>query len=111
MPELTSLSAAVASTCTTMNANIPVYGSGAWTQDSGPSTAVFTNVNDAQTQVCNLIPGAYKFFWTIGNGVCDSTRDFVMVYVNSAATAYAGPDDTICGGTDIYWQIQLHRIM
>jgi hypothetical protein len=86
----------------TMQANIPVYGTGTWLQQSGPTTALITDVHDPNTTISNLIHGTYAFLWKIGNGICDSNQDEVFITVNIPSTASAGPDTTICEGSVFY---------
>ena len=47
-------------------------GTGTWTYESGPSTPVFANINDANTLVTGLTIGTYVFKWTItGTDICN----------------------------------------
>ena len=49
-------------------------GTGTWTYESGPSTPVFVDINDANSLVTGLTPGIHVFKWTItGNDICNST--------------------------------------
>ncbi len=86
----------------TLQGNIPLYGSGMWSQYDGPSTAGIINPGSPTTFVNNLVAGSYTFFRSIGNGVCDSTVDEVVININSPAFANAGHDTTICEETPYY---------
>ncbi|MDX2302653.1 MAG: PKD domain-containing protein [Microscillaceae bacterium] len=66
---------------TTLNANQPAIGRGAWTQVSGPNTALILNRNSFNSGVNGLIPGIYVFKWTISNGVCEASDDEVVVNI------------------------------
>ena len=88
------------STATTLNANLPASGQGRWSQYAGPSAALFADPLNHGTIVSNLVEGAYTFFWKIGNGVCDSTYDAVIVNVHTPAIVAVGNDTTICGSLE-----------
>ena len=90
------------SASTTLNGNNPVYGGGKWTQYSGPTTALFADPFNPATAVSNLISGNYTFFWKIGNGVCDSTSDAVIITVGTPATASVSSDATVCATVENY---------
>lgn len=85
----------------TMTGNVPVTGTGTWTQVSGPTTATITTPGSATTTITGLnAAGTFVFRWTISNGTCTSTNDDVSVVVFALPTAAnAGPDQTICGGS------------
>ncbi|UOQ68637.1 PKD domain-containing protein [Hymenobacter volaticus] len=97
-------------TITLPTSNVTLTGSGtdaegnpityAWTQVSGPSTAVFTSKTVAQPAVSNLVAGAYVFSLIVtDNAGLASPADQVTVTVNAAANvmpvANAGPDKVI----------------
>ena len=65
----------------TMAATAPVFGTGTWTQISGPNTANIITPNSEVTSIDALIPGTYTFVWTITNGSCPATTDTVNVVV------------------------------
>lgn len=76
-----------------------VASSGQWSVDNSitpPSIPVFSNVNNPNTNVSNLVEGTYSFVWTIFNGVCSPSRDTVQVYVYNQPTSNAGTDTTLC---------------
>lgn len=84
----------------TLSGNNPVIGTGAWTQVSGPNTAVITNPASPSTTITGLIVGTYLFSWTINNGNCPPVSDNVQITINGNATpAYAGSPQTVCSNT------------
>ncbi|MEI7898281.1 MAG: Calx-beta domain-containing protein, partial [bacterium] len=83
----------------TMAANSPAsgFGSGLWTQESGPSATITANTSNATT-ITGLSAGTYVFRWTISNGPCQSSSDLVTLLVGTPATVDAGNAQTICEG-------------
>lgn len=82
---------------TSLAANSPSTGNGSWSQISGPSAATITAVNSPTSSVLDLIPGIYKFKWTISSGPCVASEDIVDVNVSAiATTANAGRDTVYC---------------
>ena len=75
---------------TTLFGNSISFGSGLWTQDSGPNTAVIANQFNSETGVSGLIAGNYVFRWTITSGGC-TTEDTVEIIIY---------DDTVVGVLD-----------
>ena len=70
----------------TFAANIPLAGTGIWTQVSGPNTANIINAGANLSGLTNLVTGAYVFRWTISNGSCTpSTDDMVMTVIPAPA--------------------------
>ncbi|MDQ3046360.1 MAG: FG-GAP-like repeat-containing protein [Bacteroidota bacterium] len=64
-----------------MSANTPVFGTGVWTFNytSNPSITI-TNVNDPNTTVNNFnIGDSVRLRWTISNGACAASGNFVTV--------------------------------
>ncbi|PWB23977.1 gliding motility-associated C-terminal domain-containing protein [Flavobacterium sp. HTF] len=87
--------------------NIPTRGRGKWSQVSGPSTAVFSNVADPTTTVSSLVNGRYEFRWTISGGAaCDVTQSISQVIVSNAipSQANAGNDQSVCYGIPVKLQ-------
>lgn len=87
--------------------NIPTRGRGKWSQVSGPSTAVFSDITDPTTSVSSLVNGRYEFRWTISGGAaCDVTQSISEVVVSSATPtpANAGSDQSVCFGTPVQLQ-------
>jgi hypothetical protein len=81
---------------TTLTGSTPVYGTGTWVEDHGPSIAVIANPTNPTTLVSNLVPGSYAFLWIIGNGNCEPNQAAVNITVNTPASANAGSNATIC---------------
>ncbi|MBN2665872.1 MAG: gliding motility-associated C-terminal domain-containing protein [Bacteroidales bacterium] len=78
-----------------LNAN-PSVGTGLWTVDSGPGTAVFTPgpaVPTARVTVSTY--GTYTFRWTESNGPCISSAS-VIVSFNQQPVANAGSGGNVC---------------
>ncbi|MGL2987381.1 PKD domain-containing protein [Flavobacterium sp. RSSA_27] len=84
---------------TTLGANPPSVGVGAWRQVSGPSTASFSSLILPNPTVSNLVPGIYVFEWSISNGtICPIERDQVVITVFENPTQPdAGPNQQVCG--------------
>lgn len=82
-------------------------GIGKWSQVSGPSAAVFADINNPTTSVSSLINGQYQFRWTISGGVaCDVSQSIAKVLVSSATPtpANAGNNQSVCYGTPVQLQ-------
>ncbi len=76
-----------------LSANAPSAGVGQWTTTS---SAIIANPTSASTTVSGLNTfGSYSFVWTITNGTCTSS-DTILVQVDSAEIADAGPDQNLC---------------
>ncbi|KQB42627.1 PKD domain-containing protein [Flavobacterium aquidurense] len=87
--------------------NTPTRGRGTWSQVSGPSTAVFSDIKNPETTVSGLISGKYRFRWTISGGpACSVTQSIAEVIVSSATPtpAQAGNDQSICFGAPVQLQ-------
>ncbi len=85
----------------TLTANIPVVGTGTWTQVSGPSSALFVNANDPNTELLGTIVGTYVLRWTIINGICDSSSSTVNITINNIPSmAVAGADQYLCNSSN-----------
>ncbi|MCD0468471.1 gliding motility-associated C-terminal domain-containing protein [Flavobacterium sp. JAS] len=95
------------STSAALAGNIVVAGVGKWSQMSGPSTAVFSNVNSPTTQVSSLVNGTYMFRWTISGGeACAVSQSTSQIVVSSAmpTISQAGNDQAICFGSPVQLQ-------
>jgi gliding motility-associated-like protein len=79
---------------TTLNGNIPSVGTGTWTTSS---SAVIVSPSSPTSLVNGLMAGTYSFIWTIVNGSC-TTRDTVLITVDTLIVADAGIDQSICFG-------------
>jgi len=75
----------------------PPAGTGKWSQQQGPTTALIADPFDPNTLVSNLITGVYRFTWTVTNNNCPAVSDSVLVSVFQSSTASAGVDHQICG--------------
>lgn len=89
---------------TSLAGNIPVVGSGSWSQVSGPNTAVIANPLANNTALSGLTNGKYLFKWIISGGsACAASEDLVSVAVASTTptAAAAGADRTVCNGSPV----------
>lgn len=87
--------------------NLPVKGTGTWSQISGPTTVVFADVHDPTTTASPLISGRYRFRWTISGGAaCDVSQSITDVLVSSVipTAANAGSDQSVCYGGPVQLQ-------
>ena len=82
-------------TTATLTGNNPSPGSGLWTTTG---SAVIATPTSATTNVSNLAIGNNIFIYSITLGACVN-RDTVVIRVDSAITANAGPDQNICETT------------
>lgn len=67
---------------------------GTWSQRSGPTTAVFTDVHAVYPMISNLLAGRYVFDLTMTHPVCGSTKDSMVVNVGTRPVVN-GMNDTI----------------
>jgi predicted Zn-dependent protease len=84
----------------TMAANVPVVGTGTWSEVGGPTAGlVITNVNSATTTVTGLTAGSsVTLRWTISNGpVCGTQTDDVVLTNDIQPIADAGSGGNVCG--------------
>ena len=82
---------------TTMNANTPLIGTGAWSYVSGPTGSVITTPSSPNTTITGLIPGSYVFRWSTTFSTCTPSIDDVNIIVtDNPTTSNAGTDQTIC---------------
>jgi hypothetical protein len=81
-----------------MAGNTPTVGSGSWTKFAGPSGSVsFDNPSNPTTTFTVPTFGEYTFAWTISNGTCDPSVDYVTLTYYQLYTANAGTDQNVCG--------------
>ncbi|MFN8153944.1 MAG: Ig-like domain-containing protein [Bacteroidia bacterium] len=83
------------STTATLTGNSPSPGTGLWTTTG---SATITTPASATTTVSNLAVGNNTFIWSITYGAC-VLRDTIVIRVDSAIAANAGPDQSICETT------------
>jgi gliding motility-associated-like protein len=78
-----------------INANIPVVGTGAWSLVSGSGTIADASLN--ATTISNLGVGTNVFQWTISNSVCTASTDQVsIIRTQDPSLAEAGSNQSIC---------------
>lgn len=76
-------------------ANTPVTGTGAWTVVAGGGTVNFPS--QPSTPVINLTTGPNFLVWTISNGTCPSSTDTVIIHVDAMPSlANAGISQNVC---------------
>ena len=80
-------------TITSMNANLPIFGTGSWSILSG--SASFANITNPNSSITDLHVGANKFLWTIDNFGCVSFAT-VTITKDIFIAADAGFDQEIC---------------
>jgi len=78
---------------TTLQANLPVYGTGKWELLSGSCTSINSS-NYYITDVTGLGSGDNIFTWTITNNACSSVDQIKIT--NNEITADAGSDKDVC---------------
>lgn len=85
----------ICATATTLAANTPSQGVGAWSVVSG--SGQFANATSPVTGVTGLSTGANVFRWTITNAPCAaSTSDVTITSTGNVTTAVAGPAQLLC---------------
>jgi gliding motility-associated-like protein len=88
----------ICTTATSLSANAPVTGTGAWSVVSGGGTV--TTINSPTSGVSNLGVGQNIFMWTITNGVCPASSNTVSIRVDAqSTTASAGANQDLCAAT------------
>ncbi|MCU0429083.1 MAG: glycosyl hydrolase family 8 [Cytophagaceae bacterium] len=88
----------ICATTTTLAANVPTIGTGAWSVVSG--TATITSASSATSTVTGIGTGAVTLRWTISNAPCVASTDDVVITGQAVPTmANAGADQAICGTT------------
>ncbi|MBL4656993.1 MAG: T9SS type A sorting domain-containing protein, partial [Flavobacteriales bacterium] len=82
----------------TLAGNNPSPGFGAWSVIAGTGTV--TTPASATSGVTGLTPGASSTFrWTVGNGVCASISDDVIITSYPSPTATGTPTNATCNGS------------
>ncbi|MFT3908044.1 MAG: T9SS type A sorting domain-containing protein [Ferruginibacter sp.] len=71
--------------CVMLNASYQGYlpQHGLWTIVSGPNIPVFSNPSDNATKVCSLVPGVYRFRWTVSGPCVNDSDDVVINVINT----------------------------
>ena len=85
----------ICSSSVTVQGNIPSFGSGIWSVNSGNGT--FANATNYQTLITGIDPGSNIFTWTISNGACTTSADVTII--NNMVAAEAGPNQLLCVDT------------
>ena len=62
---------------------------GTWTTVNGPSTPIFSDINDNAADISNLIEGTYTFRWDV-SGACATGSDTMTVTVPAATQDVTG---------------------
>jgi PKD repeat protein len=90
----------ICSSTSSMAANIPATGTGAWSFIGGPVTPTITTPGSPSSGITGMSSaGVYTFQWTITNAPCTASSDQVSITISSSpTTANAGPDQNICSG-------------
>jgi gliding motility-associated-like protein/uncharacterized repeat protein (TIGR01451 family) len=78
-------------------ANNPTVGSGSWSLSSGPNTPVLANSSQHNSSISNLVPGQYRFKWTIVNGPCSSEDEVTVSVYQNPTISNAGENRGVCG--------------
>ncbi len=84
-----------------LGGNIPVVGTGAWSQVSGPGTSTFSDATSGTSIVTATLYGTYVYRWTISNGACTpSTADITIIFTPTVGTPVftLGSISTRCQG-------------
>jgi trimeric autotransporter adhesin len=75
-------------------------GSGTWSKINGPGNATFSpNANQHDATVTVTQSGSYDFAWTEVSSSCTSV-DIIRVVFHSLPSIYAGPDASVCMGSN-----------
>lgn len=76
---------------------IPSIGTGSWSLQSGPGTAVFSPPNQPVSSVTVSQYGAYQILWTESFGPSCTSGDMVEMVFIQMPTPNAGTDINLCG--------------
>jgi hypothetical protein len=80
------------------------FGTGTWSQVSGPNTAIIADKHLNTTGISGLVTGVYTFRWIVSGGVaqCGDTQSDTQVIVAAPPTIVnAGTDIASCFGTPV----------
>lgn len=78
--------------------NLSASGTGRWTQVSGPSQALFSDLNDPFTEVTFGNPGQYQLRWTSPDSECETGENIVVINYYPAIDVSIVP----VGGKPVY---------
>ena len=105
----------------TLQGNTPWPGTGKWRKLSGPADSLLSDTS-YNSIVTVSGPGHYQYEWSIGNGICASGLDTVMISISDTVSqAFAGADVDTCsdnlflqGNEPVYgtgrWSLRIGRI-
>lgn len=86
-------------TSTTLAANTPSVGTGAWTVVTGTGGS-FSNATSPSSTFIGTAGTTYTLRWTISNSPCTaSTDDVVIAFPKNPTSSNAGVSQTLCGAT------------
>jgi gliding motility-associated-like protein len=90
---------ALCATTTTLAANTPTIGTGAWSIVSGTGGTIATT--SSPTSIFNGTPGTtYVLRWTTSNGTCTpSTNDVTVTFTSPPTVSNAGTNQVVCGNS------------
>ncbi|WKN29559.1 PKD domain-containing protein [Porifericola rhodea] len=93
-----------------LNAATPSVGTGKWVKESGPGTVVFADDTDPNTAITVSSFGNYAFRWTLTNGSCGSSVDFVsLAFKDAPATSSITGKTEVCVNTqNVLYQVDAH---
>jgi gliding motility-associated-like protein len=74
---------------------------GRWTEISGPTNVVFSNLLSNTSNVSNMVTGSYQLLWTVTNYNCPVETDTVLVTNYQGVFADAGGDQIHCLGDPV----------
>ncbi|MDO9255911.1 MAG: Ig-like domain-containing protein, partial [Bacteroidales bacterium] len=80
----------------TLEGNIPMNGTGSWSQLAGPTATTILDPTNPNSNVSDLSFGIYTFQWLITNGLCQDNADAVNISVSQSVIANAGIDLSTC---------------
>ena len=91
-------------------ANTPEVGTGQWQLESGTGTATFVNDTDPNTTATVSTFGNYTFKWTITNGACDTSADYVTItYKDTPVTSAITGKTKVCVNTEnVLYEVEAH---
>ncbi len=92
---------------TSLAANTPTVGTGAWTITSGPST-LLSQFSSTTSPTATFTPaggaGNYVLTWTISNSTCTSSSNVTLTFTAAPTISNAGPNQngsSTCGQTSV----------
>lgn len=83
----------------TLAGSSPGFGTGTWTQQSGPGTVTFSNANSPSSTATASLNGIYVLRWSVVNGACSSFSTVQIDYGTAPGMPNAGTDQDVCGVT------------